>query len=222
MVNYLHPVPASPERGFIYICAMSTINEVTVSPAQLNRLIRQRRSTFPDQFEKGRRIEDEIVWQLLENASWAPNHKHTEPWHFTVFTGEGLKRFAAFQAERYQEVSGGKLRQDKYDKLLENPLKASHIIAIILRRSTATDIPEMEEIAAVSCAVENIYLSVTAYGLGGYWSTGGPTYDPAARQFFGLEEGDRLMGFFYLGYVRVPSVAGSRRPVKEKTTWVKE
>lgn len=198
------------------------INEAIISPAQVNQLIRMRRSTFPDQFESGRRIEDEIVWQLLENASWAPNHKHTEPWHFTIFTGEGLKRFAAFQAERYQQTAGGKFRQDKYDKLLQNPLKASHIIAIILRRSTTTDIPEMEEIAAVSCAVENIYLSVTAYGLGGYWSTGGPTYDPAARQFFGLNEGDKLMGFFYLGHVRVPSVAGTRKSVKEKTTWVKE
>jgi len=65
-----------------------------------------------------------------------------------------------------------------------------------------------------------IYISLDRLWLGGYWSTGGTTYDPAARQFFALEEGDKLMGFFYLGYVRVPSVAGSRKPVKEKTTWV--
>jgi nitroreductase len=199
---------------------MSAINEATISPDQFNRLVRLRRSTFPDQFEKGRQIGEDVIWQLLENASWAPNHKQTEPWHFTVFTGDGLKKFAAFQAARYQETAGERFRKDKYDKLLENPLKASHIIGIILRRSTTTDIPEMEEMAAVSCAVENIYLSVTAYGLGGYWSTGGPTYDPAAREFFALEEGDKLMGFFYLGYVRVPSVAGSRKPVKEKTTWI--
>ncbi len=106
-------------------------------------------------------------------------------------------------------------------KLLANPLKASHIIAIILRRSTTVDIPEMEELAAVACAVENIYLSVTAYGLGGYWSTGGPTFDNGAREFFDLAEGDRLMGFFYLGHVRLPSMMGKRTPVKEKTTWVK-
>ncbi|MDO6431271.1 nitroreductase [Flavitalea sp. BT771] len=191
-----------------------------ISPLQVNQLIRLRRSTFPDQFEKDRPIDEDIIWQLLENASWAPNHKATEPWHFTVFTGEGLKKFAAFQAGRYQQTAGEKFRQDKYNKLLTNPLKASHIIAIILRRSKTADIPEIEEIAAVSCAVENIYLSATAYGLGGYWSTGGPTYDPAAGGFFGLEEGDKLMGFFYLGHVRVPSVAGSRKPVKEKTTWV--
>jgi len=197
------------------------MQEPVISADAFNRLVRQRRSTFPDQFEKDRPVDDAIVWQLLENATWAPNHKLTQPWHFTVFTGEGRKKFAAFQAERYQQTAGGKFRQDKYDKLLANPLKASHIIALILRRSTTTDIPEMEEVAAVACAVENIYLSVTAYGLGGYWSTGGPTYDAAAREFFDLSEGDKLMGFFYLGHVRVPSVMGRRVPVQEKTTWVK-
>jgi len=199
---------------------MPVSDEPNFSAEAFNRLVRQRRSTFPDQFEPGRPIDDAIVWQLLENASWAPNHKFTEPWHFTVFAGEGLKKFAAFQAQRYQHTSGNRFRQDKYDKLLANPLKASHIIAIILRRSASVDIPEMEELAAVACAVENIYLSVTAYGLGGYWSTGGPTYDDAARGFFGLEKGDVLMGFFYLGHVRVPSGTGKRVPVQEKTNWV--
>jgi nitroreductase len=80
----------------------------------------------------------------------------------------------------------------------------------------------MEEIAAVACAVQNIYLSLAAYGLGGYWSTGGITYDQAARPFLGLQGEDRLMGFFYLGYIRVPSVNGTRRPVRDKTIWVKE
>ena len=201
---------------------MSTIERPSVSAAQFNQLLRSRRSSFPDQFEKGSPIEEGIIREILENANWAPNHKQTEPWRFTIFTGEGLKKFAAFQAARYKETAGEKFRQDKYDKLLSNPLLCSHVIAIIMKRSTAVAIPEMEEIAAVACAVENIYLSVTAYGLGGYWSTGGVTYDPAAKGFFGLEEADRLMGFFYLGHLRVAPVGGRRRPVSDKTTWVKE
>ena len=50
----------------------------------------------------------------------------------------------------------------------QQPLKASHIIAIVMKRSAKKGIPEIEDIEAVSCAVQNIYLSVTAYGLGGY------------------------------------------------------
>lgn len=201
---------------------MSVTEQEIMSIGQVNHLIRSRRSVFPDQFEKGKQIPEDVIGQLLENANWAPNHKHTEPWRFMVFTGKGLKKFADFQASRYKENAGGKFRQDKYEKLQTTPMDCSHILAIILKRSTEVNIPEMEEIAAVACAVQNIYLSAAAYGLGGYWSTGGTTYDPGAGAFFGLEGEDRLLGFFYLGYVRVPSVKGTRGPVGEKTIWVKE
>ncbi|HTI08536.1 MAG TPA: nitroreductase [Puia sp.] len=189
---------------------------------QINHLIRSRRSVFPDQFEPSVLIPDDTVWQLLENANWAPNHKQTEPWRFIVFSGEGRKKFASFQASRYKETAGEKFRQDKVDKLLSNPLLCSHIIAIILKRSTTVSIPEVEEVAAVACAVENIYLSAAAYGLGGYWSTGGITYDPAARDFLHLEGEDRLLGFFYLGTIRIPSPGGKRGDIRDKTIWRKE
>lgn len=188
----------------------------------VNHLLRSRRSVFPDQFEKGKIIPEEIVLELLENANWAPNHKNTEPWRFIVFTGNGLKKLAIYQANRYKERAGAQFKQAKYDKLLATPPECSHVISIVMRRSTEVDIPEMEEVAATACAVQNLYLSVTAYGLGGYWSTGGITYDPEAAAFLGLRPLDRLMGFFYLGYVQIPPSRGSRKPVSEKTAWVRE
>ena len=101
-------------------------------------------------------------------------------------------------------------------------MKASHVIAICLKRDPNKKHPEVEEIAAVACAVQNMYLTVTAYGLGGYWTTGGITYNDKAKPFFGLGDEDRLMGFFYLGEVAVPSPAMKRQPVVEKVIWVKE
>ena len=78
----------------------------------------------------------------------------------------------------------------------------------------------MEDIAAVACAVQNIYLSITAYGLGGYWTTGGVTYFEHAKEFFGLGEHDRLMGFFYIGYIAQPSTGATRLPLDVKVKWV--
>ena len=46
--------------------------------------------------------------------------------------------------------------------------------------------PEVEEICATATAVQNIYLSVCAYGVGGYWTTGGITYNEKAKPFFEL------------------------------------
>jgi nitroreductase len=191
-----------------------------MSPDALNSLIRTRRSVFPDQFVAGQKINDEIIREIVTNATWAPNHGQTEPWHFTIFTGEGLQKLATFQSELYKQESGAEYNEGKYIKLQQQPLKASHIIAIGMKRTTTKRIPEIEDIEAVACAVQNIYLSVTAYGFGGYWTTGGITYMDKAKFFFSLEEQDKLLGFFYIGHIAIPSPASKRQPVEEKSTWI--
>jgi nitroreductase len=201
---------------------MEIAQEKKIDVEQVNWLMQNRRSVFVSQFAKGKHIPDEIIMQLLENANWAPTHKKTEPWRFTVFTGEGLKKFAEFQSALYKKNAGEKYKEIQYEKLLTTPLLCSHIISIGLKRSTEVPIPEMEEIAAVACAMQNLYLSTTAYGIGGYWTTGGVTFDEEAKSFFGLGKEDKLLGFFYLGYVEIPSVAGKRGDIKEKTVWVRE
>ena len=202
--------------SILHLCAMKFNIE------EFNRLIRSRRSTFPRQFEEGKPVDDAIIQQILENATWAPNHGNLQPWQFVVFSGEGLKKLARFQSELYKESSGEKFKEGTYQNLQANPLKASHVIALCMKRDPNKKFPEVEEMAAVATAVQNIYLSVTVYGLGGYWTTGGITYNEKAKPFFGLGEEDKLMGFFYVGHIAVPSPAGKRQPLEEKVIWVRE
>ena len=159
---------------------------------------------------------------LLTVASRVPDHGKLVPWRFIVFTGGGLQKLASFQAELYKQTAGSAFKEDKHRKLLTTPGECSHVISIGMKRSLKAGLPEMEDIAAVACAVQNIYLSVAAYGLGGYWTTGGITYREEAKSFFNLEKEDRLMGFFYLGYIQVPSVTGTRGAIAEKISWVRE
>lgn len=189
---------------------------------EINSLIRTRRSVFPKQFVPGKKVPDIVIKDILVNATWAPTHKLTEPWYFIVYTGKGLQKLAEFQSQKYKEEAGASFKESKYHNLQTNPLLASHVIAICMRRDPNKSIPEVEEIAAVACAVENIYLSVTAYGIGGYWTTGGVTYMESAKEFFGLGKEDKLLGFFYIGEVAIPSVAGTRESLEEKSRWVTE
>jgi nitroreductase len=187
----------------------------------LNKLMRDRRSTFPKQFDPGKYVDDTIIQQMLVNANWAPTHKLTEPWRFTVFTGKGLQTFANLQATVYRTAAGALYKEENFQKLLSTPLLASHVIAIGMKRHAEKNIPEMEEVAAVACAVQNMYLTAAAYGIGCYWSTGGVTYTEAAKPFFKLEPADKLMGFVYTGAIATPSAPGTRAPITEKTTWIK-
>ena len=191
---------------------------------EVNKIIRNRRSMFVAQFKENDPVEDHIIEEMLENANWAPTHKLTEPWSFTVFTGDGLKEFADFQADLYKERAerNGNFNETTYTKFKENPLKASHIIAIAMKRDLKANLPVMEEIASVAMAVQNMYLTANAHGLAAYWGTGGPTFYPEAKPYFGLEEEDILMGFFY---VAKPATdrwpVGKRRPIADKVKWVR-
>jgi nitroreductase len=190
-------------------------------PEFFNELARSRRSVFPDQFIPGKRVDDAIIKEILTNATWAPDHGHSSPWRFTVFTGEGLQKFGMFQSELYKAEAGDNFKEATFLKLQTNPLKASHIISIGMKRTTSKPIPEIEDVIAVACAIQNIYLSVTAYGLGGYLTTGGVTYKPTAKTFLGLGDHDKLLGFFYIGHVAIPSPATHRIPLGELLTWIK-
>lgn len=190
-----------------------------LSITDTNALIRQRRSVFPAQYT-GERVDDAIIWQMLENANWAPTHGKTEPWRFIVLTHEQLAKFGDFQAEVYQKNTPPEnFDQAKYTKLKENPRKASHIIAICMKRQESGKIPEIEETAAVACAVQNMYLTATAYQVGAFWSTGGATYLPEGKAYLELSEQERLLGFFYVGVVGKASPEGIRKPIQEKVSW---
>lgn len=188
----------------------------------INHLIKSRRSVFPAKYT-GETIPDFIIEKMLENANWAPTHRFTEPWRFKVFTGGGLEKLAKFQANMYKDkaTKAGDFLENKYQKLLEKPLKCSHIIAIGMRRDPEESIREVEEIASVAMAVQNMYLTATAYGAGCYWGTGGVTYMDDAKPFFDLGENDRFMGFLFVGQLKGELHDGKRQPIDEKVEWIR-
>jgi nitroreductase len=188
----------------------------------INELIRNRRSVFQPQFS-GEKVDDAVVEAMLENANWAPTHKFTEPWRFLIFTGEGLKQLAEGQAELYKNVTeaDGTFKENRYDNLRTKPMLSSHIIAVAMKRDPAKSVPEVEEVGAVFCAVQNMLLTASAYGVGCYLSTGGITYFEEAKEFFGLGPDDKLIGFLHVGKIKGNIPEGRRKPVREKVNWVR-
>jgi nitroreductase len=191
-----------------------------ITPEQVNKLIKDRRSVFQAQYS-GERVPDAVIEQMLENANWAPNHKHTEPWRFIVFTDAGIERFAEVQAEVYKQVheTRGTFDEARYKIMREKPRLSSHIIAIAMKRDEKKSVPQIEEIGAVFCAVENMYLTATAYGVGCYLSTGTIAHYEEAKPAFGLGEEDVLIGFLHVGMPKGPLPEGKRRPIADKVVW---
>lgn len=189
--------------------------------SEVNGLIRDRRTIYPEQFST-RKVHQEILEVLLENARWAPTHKLTQPWHFVVFTGDGLQKLSDFHSETYKRITpADKFGEKKYLMMKERPLKSSAVIAVCLKRDKNESIPELEEVAAVACSVQNMALTATAYGLAFYWGTGGLTFHQEMKDFLGLEEKDTCMGLIHIGYPAIEWPAKTKRKMRsEYLTWI--
>lgn len=186
---------------------------------QLNQLIANRRSVYPRQYNS-QPVADEVVMQMLQNANWAPTHGLTEPWRFVVFTGEAKDQLADFFQQVYRNNTPTEsFDEGKYQKQREGIMQSSHVVALVMKRQETGKIPEVEEVCAVACAVQNMWLTATAYGIGCYWSTGGPTFKPEGKAFLDLGENDKLLGFLYIGNYDGELPQGRRKPITEKVQW---
>jgi nitroreductase len=188
--------------------------------SEINELMRMRRTIYPEQFSP-RKVHKEQIELLLNNAQWAPTHGNTQPWRFKVFTELGLDKLSEFLGNTYLQQTPKEQQNDlKLAKLISRPLKSSVVIAICMERQKEEKIPEIEEIEAVACAIQNLHLSCTAYGLGGFWSTPKLIYTSQMNEFLALGEKDKCLGLFYIGYPSIDWPSAHRKPLEYNTEWI--
>lgn len=190
--------------------------------SEITDVIKNRRTIYPE-FYSDRKIHQEQIEVILNNAIWAPTHGNTQPWQFKVFIEEGRQILSDFLCETYKE-SVDNHSDLKYEKLKNRPLCSGAIIAVSLRRDAESKIKELEEIEAVACAIQNMHLTCTAWGLGAFWSTPKLIYTEAMSDFLELGENDKCLGLFYIGYVKEDYEwpKGQRKPIEYLTSWVKK
>lgn len=185
----------------------------------VNKVIQSRRSVFPAQYN-AKPLSKEFINLLLENANNAPTHKITEPWRFKVLMGEAKEKLGAFLSDTYTDITGDEqFSPFKYKKIKNNCNSASAIIAICMQRDLKNRVPEWEEIAATAMAVQNMWLTCTAHQVGCYWSS--PKLIDYMADFFDMEEGERCLGFLYIGnYDAETNLDSKRTPIKNKVVWL--
>jgi nitroreductase len=63
-----------------------------------------------------------------------------------------------------------------------------------------------------------MWLSCTAEGIGSYWAS--PKSILEAKEFLQLQEGERCLGLFFMGYHNAPETDRKRIAINEKTIWL--
>ena len=185
----------------------------------ISTIIKNRRSTKPVAMN-GKKIPDYQVESLLELADWAPTHGFTEPWRFVVYAT--ASDFSHRHAELYKENAAPEnFEQGIYNKLYDQGDQASHVVIALMKRGSLPKIQVIEEVEAVSCAVQNILLGATALGIASFWSTGGMALRPPMKQFLNLGEDDHVIGVLYLGYADKQQAGTRTIPLEEKINWIR-
>ncbi len=190
--------------------------------SQLFELIAKRRSIFPRQYND-KKIPTNVIMDVVAQANWAPTHKLTEPWRFKILRGKALDRLGDISEQLYlKHIPKEKQSKEKQAKKALTPRQSACVLAICMQRDPKESLPEWEEIAAVSCAVQNMWLACTALNIGAYWSSPKTISDPEFETFLELSQGEKCIGLFYMGYYDEAPQQGKRSPISDKVTWVNE
>ncbi|MDP0490262.1 MAG: nitroreductase [Verrucomicrobiota bacterium JB023] len=186
-------------------------------------IYRQRRSLKPLDMDPNREVPRETLLSLLEDAHWAPTHGLTQPWRFHVFQAPESRAALADQLQAiYDEIIPAEARDEaKREKLGKVLRHAPLVIALAAKVEPGGKIPEWEEIAATSCAAQNLMLSAHEQGIGSYWSTPPVTCSAEFGQWLGLDETHRVLGLLYLGYLPegAKEPRSTRAPLETRVVW---
>ena len=190
--------------------------------SEITELIKSRRTIYPEQFSD-RKVHKEQIDLILNNAQWAPTHGNTQPWRFKVFMEEGRQVLSDFLAETYLKLTPPEAQNDlKLAKMMKRPMQASAVIAVCMERQPTEKILEIEEIEAVACAIQNMHLTCTAYGLGGFWATPKLIYSQEMNEFLKIGAKDKCLGLFYIGYPAIDWPEAHRKPLEYTTEWIND
>jgi len=164
-------------------------------------------------------VPHELIEKLLSAAVQAPNHYKVRPWRFVVLTGNGRNKlgdvFAASQLDRKPDLS-----QDALDKFRGLPLRAPVVIAVGVDKPSQEKVLEIENVAAVSAACQNILLAAEAEGLAAKWRTGEWARDAKIKEYLGFAPDQHLIAFLYIGYPEFMVEHEPRPSFEDHTIWM--
>jgi nitroreductase len=124
--------------------------------------------------------------ELLELATWAPNHHVTNPWRFRVLGPGSLARLK----EAAGPEAAGKLD------------RAPTLVCVSVVQGGEDPVADEEDLLAAGCSVYALLLGAHARGLAAYWRTPAVLRSDAGRAALGIPDDERAIALVHLGPLR--------------------
>ena len=153
-------------------------------------------------------VPEDLVRRVIEAGHHGPSVGHSQPWRFIVVSDAHLREQAAAMADRLRLVQAAHMTPERGQKLLDLKLEGLReaplgvVVACdrrsdpmgVLGRATFPD----ADMWSCACAIENMWLTARALGLGMGWVT---LFEPQElNDLLGLPDGVETLGWLCLGW----------------------
>lgn len=137
-----------------------------------------------------------VIDKALELATWAPNHRKTEPWRFYRLGPQTVSAICELNAALVAEKKGHDAGETKRRQWSMVP----GWLLVTCRRSS-DELLQQEDYAACCCAIQNFTLALWSAGVGSKWSTGDVTRHPDFFRLLDINPDDeKVVGLMWYGY----------------------
>lgn len=170
-----------------------------------------KRASLPPKLQEANGLDDAALVPLFAAAMSAPDHGLLRPWRLLVIRGERRRQLGDVFAEALRRRDPA-ADEHAIENERSKPMRSPVMIAVIARLTADNPkVPVIEQIISTALCGHHVVLAAEATGLGAIWLTGGAAYDRQVHAALGLEAGEQLLGFIYIGRPR-RRTKGPRRP----------
>jgi len=159
---------------------------------------------------------------IIKAGLRACDHRNLQPWQYLVIQGDARQQFGQVMADVKAASDGCPLPPDLLTKIKTKPMRAPTIIVVVAKIQQHDKVPEIEQILSAGASAQMMMCAAHAQGFGAIWRSGSMMFRPEMLTKLGLKETDKIVGFIYVGTIKVAKPVPELAPEDFIHYWTKE
>ncbi len=135
---------------------------------------------------------------ILRAGMRVPDHGKLSPWRFVIIEGDARLTLGRVLADVFRAGNSG-IEQERVEFEAARFARAPVVVCVVSRAQEHAKIPQWEQVLSAGAVCQNMLVAASALGYASQWLTEWYAYDATVQKALGLDGGEKVAGFIYLG-----------------------